>query len=555
MTRHLAGEHIQGRRVSRAERDALYDDVLLQTWTVPPRGGAGDGQYWIVEKDGQMARPVADPAVQNHLRAVHEREHARLACQEPPELDLGALTLAASRPWIERTRWAVTYSGIRRDLLRRLAAVLSPGGADVFLGPGPSPGDPDLWSPRQDEQKLYRLMGAVQRVLDRCDETVRHTGHGLLRWLQSTQPHACCRKPFTLVSLPTTKKKYWRLFQRFVVFVFRVFQISSGSRRRLTGIRFTRPQLEQLEAIWEHEAWEKNNLARSGWAEDRLRRGRDNAAADDDETDDDNDNEDNDNDEEDGEKEKKEEKEEKEKKNSDADKTADENAAQYQDGEEDEEEKEKKKKKKTEIETEIATATAEDSFTSQLLELIFQLSIIFSTQRFIDGQAASSLLVYFSDVLGISADAQRFLPAKNYTPYLSGLIYVQRFLFLEYALSFRVYSYLRILRRQRYRQYQRLNIIRQRYMITGSESALDEFLSLRDYRRVIARTDPPFFLLRWSDNDETVFYGNEFSVTISRVRNLAEYFLLKAEILCTSLLFGLNPAVNLTKVKDDMTNT
>ena len=40
-----------------------------------------------------------------------------------------------------------------------------------------------------------------------------------------------------------------------------------------------------------------------------------------------------------------------------------------------------------------------------------------------------------------------------------------------------------------------------------------------------------------------------------RFRSLAKHFLSKAEALCTSLLFGLNRAVDLTKVKDDMTNT
>ncbi len=70
----------------------------------------------------------------------------------------------------------------------------------------------------------------------------------------------------------------------------------------------------------------------------------------------------------------------------------------------------------------------------ELLELIFQLSITFSTEEFVDGQPSSSLLVYFSGILGFSADARSFLLAKRYTPYLSGFIYVQQLLFLEYAL-------------------------------------------------------------------------------------------------------------------------
>ena len=57
------------------------------------------------------------------------------------------------------------------------------------------------------------------------------------------------------------------------------------------------------------------------------------------------------------------------------------------------------------------------------------------------------------------------------------------------------------------------------------------------------------------DDGETVFYEDEFNVTIPRFCSLAEHFLLKAEVLCTRFLFGLNWAVDFTKVKDDMTNT
>jgi hypothetical protein len=74
------------------------------------------------------------------------------------------------------------------------------------------------------------------------------------------------------------------------------------------------------------------------------------------------------------------------------------------------------------------------SAVDELLELVFQLSITFSTEEFVDSQPSSSLLVYFSGILGFSPDARSFLPAKRYTPHLSALVYIQRLLFLEYAL-------------------------------------------------------------------------------------------------------------------------
>ncbi|OBT60212.1 hypothetical protein VE03_10258 [Pseudogymnoascus sp. 23342-1-I1] len=192
---------------------------------------------------------------------------------------------------------------------------------------------------------------------------------------------------------------------------------------------------------------------------------------------------------------------------------------------------------------------------SRLLELLFELSMTFSTAQFVHAQPSSSLLVYFSGVLGFSSDGQNFLSATKYTPCLSGLIYVQRLLFLEYALPLRAYPYLGVPRRSRLQQYERLDVIRLRYMITGSQSPLEEFQSLRGFRRVVARADVPAFLLRWSDDGETVFYGDKFHLTMQKFRCLAEYFTVTAEKLSVELMYDLDPVVNLANVKGDLGNT
>ncbi|KAH9212838.1 hypothetical protein DL95DRAFT_303589, partial [Leptodontidium sp. 2 PMI_412] len=61
-----------------------------------------------------------------------------------------------------------------------------------------------------------------------------------------------------------------------------------------------------------------------------------------------------------------------------------------------------------------------------------------------------NLLVYFNGVLGFLLNARSFLLTKKYTPYLFALIYIQRLLFLEYALLLRPYPYLSIPRRSRF---------------------------------------------------------------------------------------------------------
>ncbi|KAF5709077.1 hypothetical protein FMUND_10260 [Fusarium mundagurra] len=44
----------------------------------------------------------------------------------------------------------------------------------------------------------------------------------------------------------------------------------------------------------------------------------------------------------------------------------------------------------------------------QFLELLFQLYIMLSTESYLDGQPSSTLIIYFSGILGFSSDCQRF---------------------------------------------------------------------------------------------------------------------------------------------------
>ncbi|KAF5576110.1 telomere-associated helicase [Fusarium pseudocircinatum] len=92
------------------------------------------------------------------------------------------------------------------------------------------------------------------------------------------------------------------------------------------------------------------------------------------------------------------------------------------------------------------------------------------------------------------------------------------------------------------------------YMVSGAQSALEEMMSLRSYGWVMAHSDPLIFLLRWSDDSQTVFHGDILQVTMSGFRRLPRYFIDKAESLCDDMMFGWKPAIGLSNVKDDMTN-
>ncbi|KJZ70333.1 hypothetical protein HIM_10262 [Hirsutella minnesotensis 3608] len=189
------------------------------------------------------------------------------------------------------------------------------------------------------------------------------------------------------------------------------------------------------------------------------------------------------------------------------------------------------------------------------LESLFQMNLSLCTEPLTAGRIGSTLILRFGGVLGFSRDYHQFLLARQYCPQLSPLIYTQNLLFLEYALPAHSYSTLNIPQRPHAGQLDRLNYIRERYMIFGAQSSLAELVNLRNVGRKAARTEPPVFLLRWSDNGDTVYYGEKFSLKIDDFPKLAEHFISNAERLVTKLMFGMSLDVDLAKAKDDLANT
>ncbi|EWZ27911.1 hypothetical protein FOZG_18376 [Fusarium oxysporum Fo47] len=208
---------------------------------------------------------------------------------------------------------------------------------------------------------------------------------------------------------------------------------------------------------------------------------------------------------------------------------------------------------------ETCTLGESDGMTSPLveevLELLFGLIMEFRTEEVIDGRPASTLLVYFSGILGFTADLNSFLPARSYTSNLAALIYIQRLLFLEYALPARGYATLGITRRPRTGQVPLLQKTRLEYLVLGSQSPFEELFSLLAYGRAIAGSETPAFLLRWSDDSQTVSYKDEISVNMEQFRRLPMTLLECAETLSGQLMYGWKPPCDLSSAKDDISNT
>ncbi|KAJ4181393.1 hypothetical protein NW767_014158 [Fusarium falciforme] len=459
-----------------SELDELFRYVFLQTWVNGPQQ-----QYWIIERNGSLLRPIGGQRVQDHLRSMRERERERERIrttaafgvgdchsisseqlQAPsPELCLGpaSLTFAEKGPWIERTGWEEMYRGKDRSMLSALMERPDVGprglGHDLVLGYSStdSSGKDVIISPAADERKISATLDMFDRVMDRCEETARKTSRGILCWLRSNRALSCYPKPFTFVSSPSTTKVYRLWFKKCLALTLRVYRMDSANRVKFIGSRLSKKQLRHLELAWNHAYW-TSQLADAGDAgavdeQAVLSSARENRGplgidgdmesinSDGDEerwTDDDGDDSDVDED--------------------------DDYDYDYDDDEEEEEEDAAEETQEDAADNADAligsqtgtTNSSKQDQLAELLEYLFGLTMSLCTQTLINSQPSSTIFIYASGILGFSSTSTVFLPARSYTKYLSGLIYIQRFIFLGLALPLRRYTRLGIAQRPRINQ-------------------------------------------------------------------------------------------------------
>ncbi|KAF5261492.1 hypothetical protein FOXYS1_7818, partial [Fusarium oxysporum] len=518
VSRHVGAEHERRRLELQVKPKAMYEPVYLQAWTKNPIGG----RYWIVEYRGITTRPIGGKDVYSHLRGAFKRERrlqqGLIANEADTSAKISTSTFTDLRPWLERTGWKQTYQNVDHGLLRNLTTMPSSLSSARGLvlsrarsGTTHTTSGEDLISSAGDEQKIAAILVAVDMVMDRCEQTARTTSRNLLCWLRSVRPHGCYAKPFTFVSKAASRTKYIRLLKRFIAMVFRAFCLPTDVCRRRAGIRFKRSQIKAIAAIWNHCIWDQHGATTLNfWKSARAH-----AIANISESD--------------------------ESANGDEDHRCD------SDEEEEEEDREEAKT--------AANLSKENPDLAEMLERLFGLVMAFSTEEVVDGRPASTLLVYFSGILGFTTDSTGFLPARSYTSNLAALIYTQRLLFLEYALPARAYLSLGITQRPRTGQVARLQDVRQKYTVLGSQSPFEELFSLLAYGKAIASSETPPFLLRWSDDGQSVSHGDLLTISIGSFRQLPQALLGEASRLCAELMYDWQPPLDLTSIKDDLTNT
>lgn len=529
--RHLSSQHGISRRQARAMRD--YDRVSLQCWA---SGGIYRYRWWIVHsavsystsleltppRPRKIRRTATfpsqelseGPTLPKLLFQIHAQERTRLQELDAPPMSLetAGQELSLIRPWHERTRWYETYRNRPRDVLYRLA-LLPDRSSQLFgihLG---AMGDQVLWSSAEDETRIHRILQHVDVAFDRCEETVRRTGHPILCWLRSRFPSRPFKAPFQLVGRDETRRKYRRRWRQVLAVGLRSVRFQPSVIRAL-GIPLTTAQITVIRQLWSIISSQPDSRPNPS----EIEVDRDEEDSEEGEEDEDEENDEDDEDDEDHE---------------DDDYIPDGRAE--------------------DASLPIPLVDNHNTGSGIISELIFKLSILLCRDEFTDGQPSSSALVYISGILAFTTDGAGFQTPRLYTPTISALIHLQLLLFLEDSLPCRQYPHLRISARPSRDHLEILNSVRCRYMCAGSLTPLGEMISLLDYGRSMLRSESPAFFVRWSDDRQTIFF-DDHSLHMDQFRDFARSLCDSATDLYDQLMRQWQPEVSLEGIRDSFSN-
>ena len=378
------------------------------------------------------------------------------------------------------------------------------------------------------------MLTCVDAVFDRCEEIVRRTGRPILCWLRSQDPVKAHRLPFQLVFRASSRNKYRRFWKRLLALALRYVHIPRHVADDILGVPFTPTQWTLIRDLWTWQPLDGSDTL-AEWDGD------DGDGGDDDSH------------------------EESDSGVGNGDRSAyDEVEADVVEDTEDSEELYDTDEDVSDDEVDYVEENHSDlvdvsrASSSQVRrrtsELVFQLSVSWCRDEFLDGQPLSSARMYFGGIIGFTPNGQGFQQPRQYTPTVSALIHLQLLLLFEYALPSRPYRHLGWPARPAQNQLARLEVVRQQYMCIGCLTPLEELRDLLGCGRNMLHLDGPAFFVRWSDDGQMLFFS-EHQLHMNQFRHFAHTLVDSMASLDGRLMGQWWPDVQLDSIRDDFKNT
>lgn len=187
------------------------------------------------------------------LREQEEQFQSGKAIAQAIENDDAELsTPALLTNWMRRTGWLHTFRNSDRAALMSLSTlpIVGRGPLRVRMNDG-------TWieSLEFDERRLAMVVRALDRLFDRCADTVQHTDVSTRRWLRGRFVDRPYKVSFELVGTEASEQKYRKLMKRCICLWVRLWQLPPIITREVCGQLLCAGQRRAIQSLWFANCW------------------------------------------------------------------------------------------------------------------------------------------------------------------------------------------------------------------------------------------------------------------------------------------------------------
>jgi hypothetical protein len=260
---HRSHQHSQISSVRNTHFDIDQVRCFLQSWTI----SRTHRKYWIVDSSpitsltSSENAPSSTPLPPRGPKSTQDDPDGQYKAEADEERRLmdehdGAPALTQqleqdeNTDWLRACEWPQWFA--HRPIALIVAAARLPAASHhqsfVFgnwLGV-------DCVSSAEDELTLHRLVTATNLVFARCEETLQDTPRMLRCWLRSWSS-VYLPYPFEAPQREATKRRYYRYFQQFFCYIYRIWRLGQRLKERtfdITGLQLDTSQTVMMHSVW-----------------------------------------------------------------------------------------------------------------------------------------------------------------------------------------------------------------------------------------------------------------------------------------------------------------
>jgi hypothetical protein len=114
-------------------------------------------------------------------------------------------------------------------------------------------------------------LGAVDLVLDRCENTAQHSSRLVRSWLLTSRSNRFQPRAFSVMTEPGTSYRYRYIWKQFIAFIFRAYLMTPSIREQVK-VNLHPEHMRLLKDVWEHRVWSSLDRHAGRWPRTSDRR-------------------------------------------------------------------------------------------------------------------------------------------------------------------------------------------------------------------------------------------------------------------------------------------